>query len=185
MRLHRWRWTAASLVVVGCGAFAQVPKAAETSGPAAEAQRAYAAVKANLRKAAERMPAEDYGYKPTPEVRTFARVVQHVAESQQRSCSAANRAAGGDAIARTPPAGDSRMERAPILAALQASFVACDQAYAGLTDANLTELLDTSQSGKRSRIGVLWGNIAHDNEQYATLALYLRLKGLAPPSSEK
>jgi hypothetical protein len=38
---------------------------------------------------------------------------------------------------------------------------------------------------KRSHIGVAWGTVSHDNEQYATLALYLRLKGIAPPSSEK
>jgi hypothetical protein len=38
---------------------------------------------------------------------------------------------------------------------------------------------------KRSRIGLAWGTVSHDNEQYATLALYLRLKGLVPPSSEK
>ena len=38
---------------------------------------------------------------------------------------------------------------------------------------------------KRSGTGLLWGNVSHDNEQYATLALYMRLKGLVPPSSEK
>jgi hypothetical protein len=32
---------------------------------------------------------------------------------------------------------------------------------------------------------VLWGTVGHDVEQYATLALYMRLKGLTPPSSEK
>jgi hypothetical protein len=31
----------------------------------------------------------------------------------------------------------------------------------------------------------VWGTVAHDMEQYATLALYLRQKGIAPPSSEK
>jgi len=40
-------------------------------------------------------------------------------------------------------------------------------------------------NAKRSRIGIMWGTVSHDNEQYATLALYLRLKGLVPPSSEK
>jgi hypothetical protein len=38
---------------------------------------------------------------------------------------------------------------------------------------------------KRSRVGLMWGTVSHDNEQYATLALYMRLKGLVPPSSEK
>ena len=38
---------------------------------------------------------------------------------------------------------------------------------------------------KRSRLGMLWGNVSHDNEQYAELATYMRLKGVVPPSSEK
>jgi hypothetical protein len=38
---------------------------------------------------------------------------------------------------------------------------------------------------KRSRIGLAWGNVSHDNEQYAELSTYLRLKGLVPPTAEK
>jgi hypothetical protein len=37
----------------------------------------------------------------------------------------------------------------------------------------------------RARVSIAWGKVAHDNEQYAALALYLRLKGIAPPSTEK
>jgi hypothetical protein len=75
-------------------------------------------------------------------------------------------------------------DKAEILAALNASFAECDKAYAGLTAANATEMLHAGPAS-RSRLSLLWGNISHDNEQYATLALYLRLKGLVPPSSEK
>jgi hypothetical protein len=37
----------------------------------------------------------------------------------------------------------------------------------------------------RARVSIAWGNVAHDDEQYAALALYLRLKGIPPPSTEK
>jgi hypothetical protein len=67
---------------------------------------------------------------------------------------------------------------------LKASYAECDKAFAALTDANLSEMLAAGPA-KRSRIGLMWGTVSHDNEQYATLALYLRLKGLVPPSSEK
>jgi hypothetical protein len=46
-------------------------------------------------------------------------------------------------------------------------------------------MLQVGPLGKRSRLSMLWGNIGHDNEQYAILSLYLRLKGLVPPTSEK
>ena len=146
---------------------------------AGEVQQAYGRVKGNIIKAAEKMPAEDYGFKPTPDIRTFARVVNHVTEAQMHSCGAANHA---DASAAKVAA--ETADKAAIVEALKASFDECDKAYAGLTEANQTEMLQAGPY-KRSRLGMLWGNVAHDNEQYATLSLYLRLKGLVPPSSEK
>ncbi len=150
------------------------------SGPAAEVQRSYAAVKANILKAAENMPVSGYASKPTPEIRTFARVVNHVIEAQFHTCGIAN----GSTAATLPKVPAETVDKAAIVETLKASFVECDKAYAALTDANLTDML-TAGPGKRSRIGLLWGNVSHDNEQYATLALYMRLKGLVPPSSEK
>ena len=147
---------------------------------ASEVQGAYARLKPNILKAAEKMPAEDYSYKPTPDIRTFARVVNHVTEAQSHICGAANHVDPSAA----PKVPADTADKAAILEALNASFAECDKAYAGLTDANMTELLPAGPA-KRSRLSMLWGNVSHDNEQYATLALYLRLKGLVPPSSEK
>jgi uncharacterized damage-inducible protein DinB len=145
-----------------------------------EIQGNYARIKANVIKAAEKMPPEDYSFKPTPDIRTFARVVNHVTEAQMHICGASNGAASSDAKMPAETA-----DKAAIVEALKASFAECDKAYAGLTDANAAELLAGAGPAKRSRLSMLWGNVAHDNEQYATLSLYLRLKGLVPPSSEK
>jgi len=76
--------------VVGSGvvsgvALAQAPMAPPpVPGPAGEVQRSYAAQKDNLLKTAEIMPGDLYQYKPTPDARTFARVVNHVTEAQVR-----------------------------------------------------------------------------------------------------
>ena len=146
-----------------------------------ELQGNYARLKANILKAADKMPAENYSFKPTPDIRTFARVVNHVTEAQLHICGAANNTDAG-ALPKVPA---ETADKAAVVEALKASFAECDKAYAGLTDANMTEMLTAGPMGKRSRLGLLWGNVAHDNEQYATLSLYLRLKGLVPPSSEK
>ena len=169
--------SAAGILVTGM-AFGQAP--AGPAGPAAEVQRSYAALKRNILKAADTMPAENYSFKPTPEIRTFARVVNHVTEAQTHACGAAN----GAAMSAMPAMPAETADKATIVQALQSSFAECDKAYAALTDANVTEMLSLG-SNKRSRIGLMWGNVSHDNEQYATLALYMRLKGLVPPSSEK
>ncbi len=144
-----------------------------------EVQTAYSRIKVNVLKAADKMPPEDYSFKPTPDIRTFARVVNHVTEAQFRICGASN---------HTDPAGQKvpqeTADKAAIVEALKASFAECDKAYAGITDANMAEVIPAGPL-TRSRLGLLWANVSHDNEQYATLALYMRLKGLVPPSSEK
>ena len=126
-------------------------------GPAGEVQRSYAAQKDNLLKTAEIMPADLYQYKPTPDMRTFARVVNHVTEAQVQGCGAVN---------GTPPAERMKSpadttDKATIVAGLKASFAECDKAYGSTTDANFTELLSIGPA-KRTRAGVLWGNASHD-----------------------
>jgi hypothetical protein len=148
---------------------------------ASELQGSYARVKANILKAADKMPPADYNFKPTPDIRTFGRVVNHVTEAQLHICGAADNV-DSSALPKVPT---ETADKAAIVEALKASFAECDKAYAGLTDANMADMLQAGPAGKRTRLSMLWGNVAHDNEQYPTLSLYLRLKGLVPPSSEK
>lgn len=172
---------AASGMAIGQAAATPATAAAPVAtGPAAEVQRSYAQQKDNLLKSAEKMPADQYQYKATPEVRTFARVVNHVTEAQVRSCAAVNKTAP-DAQMKTP---SDTADKAAVIAGLKASFAECDKAYGSTTDANFTEMLKAGP-GMRSRSGLLWGNVSHDNEQYSALSMYLRLKGIAPPTSEK
>ena len=106
--------------------------------------------------------------------------MNHVTEAQLHSCGAVNHLDPKDA----PKVPEETADKAAIVAALNASFAECDKAYAALTNDNVAESFQVGQA-KRSRIGLMWGTVAHDTEQYATLALYMRLKGLVPPSSEK
>jgi hypothetical protein len=160
-------------------AFAQAPTSVP-SGPAAEVQRTYATVKENILKSADRMPAADYTYKPVPDVRSYARVLNHISDAQFRTCGAVNRTSP-DTQAKVPP---ETADKAAIVAALKASFAECDKAFASLTNGNLHDVF-TLADAPRSRVGLVWGTVSHDNEQYGALALYLRLKGLTPPTSEK
>lgn len=159
-------------------AHAQGP--ATPSTPEKDVQRSYNGLKTNILKSADKMPADGYSYKPEPDVRTFARVLNHVTEAQLRSCGAMNGTAP-DALPKVPP---ETADKTAIVSALQASFAECDKAYAALTGANLLENVSMGPAS-RARISIAWGNVAHDNEQYSALALYLRLKGIAPPSTER
>lgn len=154
--------------------------AKQTLAPAADVLRSYTSLKANILKAANNMPAESYSYRPTPDIRTFARVVNHISEAQLHSCGAINGTATAD-LFKVPA---ETADKTAVVAALQASFAECDKALQSFTDANLLQNY-TVGATTRARISLAWATVSHDNEQYATLALYMRLKGLTPPSSEK
>jgi hypothetical protein len=170
----------ATIFLTAGACLAQAP-ATVTSGPAGEVQAAYNRVKPNVLKAAEKMPEADFQYKPTADIRAFARIVNHVTEAQFHTCSALT---GATFDPKSVPSTCETADKATVVAGLTASFVLCDKAYGTLTDQTITEIL-TLGPVKRSRIGLAWGNVSHDNEQYAELSTYLRLKGLVPPTAEK
>lgn len=142
-----------------------------------EAKQAYTAIKNNLTRMAEKMPEEHYGFQPVPEIRTFGQLVAHVADSQARTCSTVNGAP------KTVDAA-AKKTKAELVAALKEAFAICDTAYDALTDAKAAEMLTTPR-GQRSKLGALVGNTTHDNEEYGYMAVYLRLKGIVPPSSDR
>jgi hypothetical protein len=167
-----------TLAVLLAGAGAGILQAQEASpNPlSSEAKQAYTAIKNNLTKMAEKMPEENYAFKPTPDIRTFGQLVAHVADSQARTCSAVK----GEQKAVNAASKTSKEE---LVAALKESFAICDAAFDGLTDATAVEMI-RSPRGQRSKLGALVGNTTHDNEEYGYMAVYLRLKGVVPPSSE-
>ena len=153
-----------------------VPVSLLAQSPAAEAKQAYNGIKNNLTKMADKMPEEHYSFKPVPEIRTFGQLVAHVADSQGRTCAAAK----GD----TAPASAAKMTaKAELVEALKASFAMCDAAFEAMSDANANEAIK-SPRGARSRLMTLAGVTTHSNEEYGYMAVYLRLKGIVPPSSE-
>jgi uncharacterized damage-inducible protein DinB len=44
---------------------------------------------------------------------------------------------------------------------------------------------EAGQRQERNKLGVLWFNASHNLEHYGNLVVYLRLKGIVPPSSER
>jgi uncharacterized damage-inducible protein DinB len=170
MNLRSWKLMA--VVFVGGAAL----HAQEVPSLVAEAKQAYTSVKTNLLKAAEKMPAESYDFKPTPEIRTFGALMAHIADAQKRNCSAAR----GEMKQGTAA---SKTSKEDLVAAMKDSIAECDAAFEALTDANANDLVKF-RNGQRRRLAILVYNTGHDMEEYGYAAVYLRLKGLVPPSSE-
>ena len=139
----------------------------------ADAKASYNAIKGYLTRAAAAMPEEDYSFKPTPDIRTFAALLAHIADHQVRFCSQARGKARQTDFA-------TKTGKAELVAALAESFQECDAAWDGLSDANAGEMM-----GQRSRMGTLLVDVIHSNEEYGYMAIYFRLKGIVPPSSDR
>jgi uncharacterized damage-inducible protein DinB len=79
----------------------------------------------------------------------------------------------------------TKTTKADLVAALKASFDYCDGVYGSLTDADAATKVTMFGPNKATKLAVLNFNIAHDNEMYGQLVVYLRIKGLVPPSSQR
>ncbi len=150
---------------------------AQTSAPIIpEMRQFYEIRKGDLVKAADRMPADAYDFKPTPDVRTFAQLLAHIIDAQMGFCAAVT----GEPRRLNAAA---MTAKADLVMALKASFDECDKAFDSMTDTSAREMLKTG-TGQRSKLGTLLYATLHDNEEYGYLAMYLRLKGLVPPSTD-
>jgi hypothetical protein len=141
-----------------------------------EAQQSWARTKNNIIAAAEKMPEENYSFKPAPESQSFRDLVAHTADSAMGACSGFN----GE---RKQAGAASMTAKADLVGAIKAAMAECDKAYGSLTDAKATEMIP-GRGGQRSRLGTLYGNTIHIEHEYAQMAVHFRLKGLVPPSSE-
>ena len=130
-----------------------------------------------LLRAAETMPEASYAFKPTPKVRSYGEVVAHIADSQYVFCSVVL------GVKNPAPAIEkNKTSKAELLAALKESFLYCDKAYDGMTDATATEMVKLH--GGSPKLGVLTINNIHSTEHYGNLVTYLRLKDIVPPTSD-
>src|SRR5262245_8597122 len=156
------------------------PRAQTTSPYIGEIKRYYyEAVKRNVTAMVDKMPEEHFAFKPVPEMRSFGESVAHVADAQARNCNLVSGAGSKTLDA------DKKKAKAELQAALKESFAICDAVFASLTDARANEMVKTGQSDFQiSKLALLVSMISHSNEQHGYMAVYLRLKGIVPPSTE-
>lgn len=171
------------LVAPAAAALAQGnPPAAPAAPPAnplsANNKAIYRGVKAMLLRSAEKMPEENYGFKPTEAVRTFGQVLGHAADSQYLFCS---KALGEKSPA--PKVEQTRTSKAELIAALKEAFAYCDKAYDSMTDASATEGIKF-MGGDAPKLAALNVNSLHSVEHYGNLVVYLRMKNIVPPTSD-
>ena len=132
----------------------------------------------NMVAAAEAMPAEKYGFKPTPEMNSFGHLVIHIVQSNNVLCSKISGA----------PAPESKLAdsdtKEKLVAGLKASFEFCTTALANVDDTKLGESMVLFGNRPASRAAALIGLSDGWNDHYGAQAIYLRLNGILPPTAQ-
>src|SRR3954471_11126513 len=167
--------------LVASAAIAQGPPPQGPVGTAVAIQRGYAQLKNNVTASAEKMPEADYFFKPTADIRGYGQLWAHVADAQFGQCSGAK---GVPNPRAGQPSFEQLTTKAEVIKAVADSFAFCDDAFSSLTDANAQEMISNGRGGQQSRTAALLGVLQHGSEMYGIGTVYLRLKGLVPPSTE-
>src|SRR5438094_9328316 len=135
----------------------------------------------NIVEAAEEMPADKYGYKPTPAQMTYGDVVAHlIKEGNNYLCSAAS--------GMKPPDADKFSGTDPkdkLVAGLKASFKFCETALGQIQDAQLGDSIDFFGGRKVTKPVAGLITVADWADHSSQMAIYLRLNGLLPPTAKK
>jgi uncharacterized damage-inducible protein DinB len=148
---------------------------------ASVAKATHATIRRDLAEAAEAMPAENYNFKPTPQVRSFAELIEHVASANLFFCSQAN-------VDSASPKYTKASDKPTLVKAMNDALAYCDDVYSATTDANFSQLVKvTGPIGRTEtpRGAVLMFNTTHNNEHYGNIVVYLRLKDIVPPSTAR
>lgn len=125
--------------------------------------------------AAKQMPEEYYSFRPTPDVRSFGELMAHIAESNFEMTAIAK--------GESPPVTKVNPTKTEIIKALETSFD-----YAAKTRTEMTkeqkETLVQFMGAKQPAGNVLDFSVFHSLQHYGNVIVYIRLKGLIPPSSQ-
>jgi uncharacterized damage-inducible protein DinB len=128
--------------------------------------------------AAQKMPEENYSFKPTPDVRSFGQLVGHVADANYMFCSQAS----GEAN----PMKDiekTKTSKADLVSAIKDAVAYCNKSFDSMTDAKGSQMVKLFNFNL-AKLTLFSLNTAHTDEHYGNMVTYLRLKGIVPPTSE-
>ena len=131
----------------------------------------------NMTAAAEAMPADKYGFKPTPEMNAFGHLVMHIAQSNNAFCSKISGTNAPDVKLSDSDPKDK------LVAAVKASFDFCASTLQKVDDSKLGDQMmlfgsPASRAAAMLTLGRSW------TDHYATEAIYLRLNGILPPTAQ-
>ena len=169
-------FTVLALTFVSSSVFAQFTQSQQV----AEWQRAKLYTKAYL----DAMPEDGYGFKPTPEIRSFAQQMLHIADANYVLATVASDKSNpiGETLAN-----DGLLEKTASTtkeATTKAVMDSYDFVISTLQNMTPGQLQAMTKFGKHelTRSGLFGKAFEHQTHQRGQTTIYLRLKGVTPPA---
>lgn len=151
-------------------------------GPAQELLGAWNREGKKLIDMAEDFPEEKYDYRPTPEVRSFAEQLLHVAGSNRLSLAVAQ----GQKPAEEELTRETYKAKAQIVAVLKKSFEDAAAHIQQQGDAGMSRSVKHPFANRVMSQYAFWmGVVVGAGEHYGNLVVYYRLNGIVPPVSRR
>jgi uncharacterized damage-inducible protein DinB len=155
--------------------FAADAVAAPPGGAAGEYSKHFAALSKLSVAVAEAMPVEQYSFRPHPDSMNFGQLMSHIASTNYQFCAGLKDS--------SPPSFPSPAdtEKSAIVKLLSDSFEYCTAVISGLTEEQMTNP-HSSPDGRLSGREVLLAMYVHVAHHRGQAEIYLRDKGIKPPS---
>jgi len=136
---------------------------------------------------AKAMPADDYDFRPVPAEMSFGQVMDHIAAADLGACAVASgmqrpsipekiAASMKDQKAPTP-------DKDAVISFLTDAFSFCDKAVESMTPEKLSAVVGPANR-KMTGFEWLWAYFTHTAHHRGQAEVYMRLKGITPPSYE-
>ena len=170
-----------SSLIVALVAVPSAARAQDAPNPVSTALRSsLAGAQRNFVESAEEMPADKYGFKPTPQQMSFGQLMLHVAGSNMFMCSVIAGEKMPQAAKLTPDA-----PKEQIVARLKESFAYCTTELAKVDDSKLGESVPFFGGRTVTRAAAMLGLSEDWGDHYSAAATWLRLNGLLPPTARR
>lgn len=127
------------------------------------------------------MPADKFGFKPTPAQQTFGERVMHIVQTDLRLLD------GLGAKTAAPAINTKATSKADIMAALKQSFAWGEAVLEEFNDVQLAERVTPLPflGPSASRLRIIYYDLQHTQDIYGQLVVYLRLNDITPPASNR
>src|SRR5579863_7744902 len=132
---------------------------------------------------AQKMPADGYGFKPVPEELSFGQLMVQIAGANLNACTLAS-GMKGPAVPEKLSAAlkDEKLsiDKNTAVQFLTETFEFCNKAVASMTPEKLDAVVGTTR--KMTGYEWLWSYFTHTAHHRGQAEVYLRVKGIVPPT---